>query len=74
MKKAMIGILYIVVSIPWLFLAILFTSALWLEKSGTNDWQEDFMFIPIGIIMLVIWSISFILFISRLKKYLKSAD
>lgn len=74
MKKAVIGILYSVLSILWLFLAILFTSALWLEKPGTNDWQEDFMFIPIGIIMLVIWSISFIVLLFRLKRYKRSVD
>ncbi len=74
MKKILVGIIYSIVSVFWLFFSILFTSALWLEKPGTNDWKEDSMFIPIGIIMLIIWTISLISIISSLKNKKKTSN
>lgn len=74
MKKVIIGILYSILSLFWLFFSILFTSALWLEKPGTNDWKEDAMFIPIGIIMLIIWIISLIALIFICKNKKKTTD
>lgn len=74
MKKFLVGIIYSIVSVFWLFFSILFTSALWLEKPGTNDWKEDSMFIPIGIIMLIIWTISLISIISSLKNKKKTSN
>lgn len=68
MKKVFIGIAYSIFSVFWLFFSILFTSAIWLEKPGTNDWKEDSMFIPIGIIMLIIWVVSLIALIFAFKK------
>lgn len=74
MKKIFSWIIYSIVSVFWLFFSILFTSALWLEKPGTNDWTEDSMFIPIGIIMLIIWTISLISIISSLKNKKKTSN
>ncbi|MCH5208146.1 MAG: hypothetical protein J1F04_04630 [Oscillospiraceae bacterium] len=74
MKKVLIGILYSIFSVFWLFFTVIFTSALWLEKPGTNDWKEDAMFIPIGIIMLIIWIISFIALIFSFKNKKKTTD
>ncbi len=68
MKKVIIGIAYSIFSVFWLFFSILFTSALWLEKPGTKEWAEDSMFIPMGIAMLIIWAISLIAIIFRLRK------
>lgn len=67
MKKVYIGIIYSIFSVFWLFFAVLFTSALWLEKPGTNDWKEDSMFIPIGIIMIIAWVISLIALMVKFK-------
>lgn len=67
-KKVFIVIIYSILSVFWLFFSILFTSALWLEKPGTNDWKEDAMFIPIGIVMLIIWIISLIPLILSFKR------
>lgn len=66
-KKIIIGIIYSIISVFWLFLSTLFVSAIWLEGPGTNDWSEDAMFIPIGIIMFIIWVISFIALIYSFK-------
>lgn len=72
MEKAVIGILYIVFSVIWLFFSIIFSSALWLEGPGTKEWKEDAMFIPIGIIMLLLWIISLIPLVNALKNKKKT--
>lgn len=74
MKKIITGIIYSIVSVFWLFFAVLFTSALWLESPGSKDWEEDAMFIPIGIIMLVIWAISLVTLILRFKSTKNVSD
>ena len=51
MKKVAVGILYSVLSVFWLYVSLVFTSAWWLDKPGTYDWEEDAMFIPIGFLM-----------------------
>lgn len=72
MKKVITGIAYSIFSVFWLFFSVLFLSALWLEKLGTNEWEEDSMFIPIGIIMLIIWVVSLIALIFAFKKKISS--
>lgn len=72
MKKVITGIAYSIFSVFWLFFSVLFLSALWLEKPGTNEWEEDSMFIPIGIIMLIIWVVSLIALIFAFKKKISS--
>lgn len=74
MKKAFIGIIYSIVSVFWLFFAVLFTSALWLESPGSKDWEEDAMFIPIGIIMLAVWAISLVALILHFKNSKNISD
>ncbi|MBQ8724729.1 MAG: hypothetical protein IJY74_03545 [Oscillospiraceae bacterium] len=66
-KKIIISIIYSIVSVFWLFLSTLFVSAIWLESTGTKEWSEDAMFIPIGIIMFIIWVISLIALIYSFK-------
>ena len=67
MKKVIAGILYVIFSVIWLFLAVVFTSTLWLTSPGTNDWAEDAMFIPIGIVMGVLWTVSLVFLMVRIK-------
>lgn len=74
MKKAIIAILYSIISVFWLFFSALCISVLWLTGPGTNDWEEDAMFIPIGIIMLIIWMISFIALVFSFKNKKKTTD
>lgn len=74
MKKIILGIIYSIISVFWLSIAVLFTSALWLEKPGTNDWKEDSMFIPIGIIMLIIWVITLIALIYSFRSKNKTSE
>lgn len=45
---------------------------LWLEKPGTNDWQEAALFIPVGIIMFIIWLAGFIAILLSFMKTLKN--
>ena len=65
--KRIIGIIYGLLSAAWLYFSILFSSAVWLEGTGSYNWKEDSVFIPIGIIMFVMWIISFIVFVLVLK-------
>lgn len=74
MKKIITGIIYSIVSVFWLFFAVLFTSALWLEGPGSKDWEEDAMFIPIGIIMLIAWAISLVALIMHFKSSKNMSD
>lgn len=68
MKKFIATVFYALFSVFWLFLSIVFTSALWETSPGSNDWKEDSMFIPVGIIMIGLWIVSFLLFLIKLKK------
>lgn len=67
MKKVIVGILYVILSVIWLFLAVVFTSTLWLTSPGTNDWTEDAMFIPIGIVMGILWAVSLVFLMIKIK-------
>ncbi len=67
-KKVAVGILYSVLSVFWLYVSLVFTSAWWLDKPGTYDWEEDAMFIPIGFLMFGFWIISLVVLVFWLKK------
>lgn len=73
-KIIIISIIYSIISVFWLFLSTLFVSAIWLEGPGSKEWSEDAMFIPIGIIMFIIWVISFIALIYSFKNKNDSTD
>lgn len=68
MKKVAVGILYSVLSVFWLYVSLVFTSAWWLDKLGTYDCEEDAMFIPIGFLMFGFWIISLVVLVFWLKK------
>ena len=67
-KKVLIWAVYSAVSMVWLFFAIVFVSPIMYDDLGSKDWEEDAMFIPIGIIMLIIWLFVLIFMILRVKK------
>ncbi len=67
-KKVLIWAVYSAVSMVWLFFAIVFVSPIIYDNLGSKDWEEDAMFIPIGIIMLIIWLFVLIFMILRVKK------
>ncbi len=67
-KKVAVGILYSVLSVFWLYVSLVFTSAWWLDKPGTYDCEEDAMFIPIGFLMFGFWIISLVVLVFWLKK------
>lgn len=67
-KKVLIWAVYSAVSMVWLFFAIVFVSPIMYDDLGSKDWEEDAMFIPIGIIMLIIWLFVLIVMILRAKK------
>ena len=69
MKKLIFGIVYICFSIVWLYIAFVFVSELFSGPGpGSYEWEENKWFIPYGIIMFVIWVLSFIYVIRRGKK------
>lgn len=75
MKKTIKAIIYGIVSVVWLYFSVLFSTALWLDSPGSNSWREDSVFIPLGIIMFVAWTVSLIIFIRLIKsKKVKSAS
>lgn len=55
----------LLISVVWLFYAVVFVSTLWLEGQGTKDWAEDSVFIPLGIVMILIWVGGVVLIIYR---------
>ena len=63
MKKIVAVILYNIFTLIWMFFALVFVSPLWLEEPGSKDWEEDILFVPVGFIMLVLWTISLVIFI-----------
>lgn len=67
-KEVLIWAVYSAVSMVWLFFAIVFVSPIIYDNLGSKDWEEDAMFIPIGIIMLIIWLFVLIFMILRVKK------
>lgn len=67
-KKVLIWAVYSAVSMVWLFFAIVFVSPIIYDNLGSKDWEEDAMFIPIGIIMFIIWLFVLIFMILRVKK------
>lgn len=67
-KKVLIWAVYSAVSMVWLFFAIVFVSPIIYDNLGSKDWEEDAMFIPIGIIMLIIWLFVLIFMILRVRK------
>ena len=58
----------LLISVVWLFYAILFVSALWLESRGGGDWSEDSIFIPVGILMILIWVVGAVLILRSVRK------
>ena len=69
MKKLIFGIVYTCFSIVWLYIAFVFVSELFSGPSHASyEWEENKGFIPFGIIMFVIWVLSFIYVIRRGKR------
>ena len=58
------SLFFIAFSVVWLYYSYTLISALWLESPGSKEWQEDAIFILIGIVMILIWLLSVIAFIA----------
>lgn len=65
---SIIKLLCLLISAVWIFYAMIFVSALWMEGEGTKDWAEDSLFLPLGIVMILIWVVGVILIIRRSRR------
>ena len=58
LKKVFVWIAYSGFSIVWLYFMMIFISPVFSESHGYRDWEEDVVFIPIGVVMLVLWLVT----------------
>ncbi|MDO5558635.1 MAG: hypothetical protein Q4F95_03455 [Oscillospiraceae bacterium] len=64
--KLMLALAYIILSVLCVPLSFIFISTLWVTSPGSNDWQEDAMFIPVGFIFLILWAVSLVVIIKKI--------